>query len=125
VCSSDLTRVDANFSNGDVYGRFIQPITTRVKDEDNLALGTFVLSQNYPNPFNPTTQISYTIPTRSHVTLAVFNTLGQKVAELVNSEKEAGTYDVTFDASRLASSVYLYRIQAGSFVQTKKLVVVK
>lgn len=83
------------------------------------------LGQNYPNPTNPSATISYSIPVRSHVTLSVFNALGQKVAELVNSDKDAGTYDVTFDASNLASGVYLYRMQAGSFVQTKKLVVMK
>jgi hypothetical protein len=59
------------------------------------------------------------------VTLSVFNTLGQKVTELVNGEKEAGDYSVTFDASGLASGVYLYRMQAGSFVETKKLVLMK
>jgi len=83
------------------------------------------LQQNYPNPMNPSTTISYALPTRSYVTLSIFNTLGQKVVELVNGEKDAGAYNVTFDASGLASGVYLYRIQAGSFVQTKKLVVVK
>jgi len=83
------------------------------------------LSQNYPNPFNPSTVINYTIPNRSFVTLSVFNTLGQRVAQLVSGEKRAGSYGVTFDASGLASGVYFYRLQAGSFVQTKKLVVVK
>lgn len=83
------------------------------------------LEQNYPNPSNPTTTISYAIPNRSHVMLSVYNTLGQKVVELVNGEKDAGSYNITFDASSLASGVYLYRIEAGSFVQTKKLVVVK
>ena len=83
------------------------------------------LSQNYPNPFNPTTTIRYAVPARSHVTLAVFNALGQKVAELVNAEKQAGSYDVTFNASGLASGVYFYRIQTGSFVQTKKLLLLK
>lgn len=85
----------------------------------------FSVDQNFPNPSNPTTTISYTIPNRSHVTLSVFNTLGQKVAELVNSDKDAGAYSVTFDASGLASGVYLYRMEAGSFVLTKKLVVIK
>ena len=91
----------------------------------NLGPSGFGLSRNFPNPCNPSTTISYTIPTRSHVRLSVFNTLGQKVVELVHGEKEAGSYNVTFDASRLASGVYFYRLQAGSFVQTKKLVVVK
>ena len=86
---------------------------------------SFALYQNYPNPSNPSTTISYTIPSRSYVTISVFNTLGQKVAELVNGDKAAGTYAVRFDAAGLASGVYLYRIQAGSFVQTKKLVIMK
>ena len=83
------------------------------------------LGQNYPNPLNPLTMIQFNIPTRSHVTLTVFNTLGQGVAELVSGEKDAGSYNVTFDARGLASGVYLYRLQAGSIVQTRKLVVVK
>jgi hypothetical protein len=98
---------------------------TRVEQLGREIPTVFTLSQNYPNPSNPTTTISYAISTRSHVTLSVFNTLGQKVAELLNAEKEAGSYDVTFDAIGLASGVYLYRMQAGSFVQTRKLVVVK
>ena len=85
----------------------------------------FSIKQNYPNPSNPTTTITYIIPNRSHVTLSVYNTLGQRVVELVNGEKAAGAYDVTFDASGLVSGVYLYRMEAGSIVQTKKLVVVK
>jgi uncharacterized repeat protein (TIGR02543 family) len=85
----------------------------------------FALQQNYPNPFNPTTTIRYAIPTDSHVTLLVFNALGQEISELVNNEKSAGFYDVTFDAAGLASGVYFYRIQAGNFVQTRKLMVVK
>lgn len=83
------------------------------------------LSQNYPNPFNPSTTIQYALPHRSHVTLAVFNTLGQKVAELVNTEIEPGTHEVKFDGSRLASGVYFYRMQAGEFVQSRKLLIVR
>ncbi|HTX18887.1 MAG TPA: YCF48-related protein [Bacteroidota bacterium] len=85
----------------------------------------FELNQNFPNPFNPTTTIRYAIPIRSHVTLRVFNTLGQEVAELVDAEKIAGTYTVTFDAGGLASGVYLYRLETGGFVQTRKLMVIK
>jgi hypothetical protein len=98
---------------------------TGVHDLSSGIPSKFELAQNYPNPFNPTTRINYAIPTRSHVTLSVFNTLGQRVTELVNGEKDAGSYNVTFDAAGLASGVYFYRIQTESFVQTKKLVVVK
>jgi outer membrane protein assembly factor BamB len=100
-------------------------MVTVVASKTNQIPSVYSLSQNFPNPFNPSTTISYAIPTRSHVTLSVFNTLGQKVSELVNAEKEPGVYSVTFDASSSASGVYFYRIQAGNFVQTKKLVVVK
>lgn len=85
----------------------------------------FALEQNFPNPFNPTTTIQYALPKEAHVTLAVYNTLGQKVADLVNEDKRPGYFDVQFDASRLSSGAYIYRIQAGGFVQTRKLVVIK
>ncbi|MDR9416463.1 MAG: LamG-like jellyroll fold domain-containing protein [Gracilimonas sp.] len=84
------------------------------------------LSQNYPNPFNPTTTIDYGVPEAGEVTLDVFNMLGQKVATLLNGEKKsAGRFSVQFDAGRLASGLYLYRLKAGSTVITKKLTLIK
>ena len=85
----------------------------------------FALQQNYPNPFNPSTTIRYGLPNRSHVTLTVFNTLGQQVSVLQNGEQEAGYHEVQFDGSGLASGVYLCRIQAGSYVETKQLLLVR
>ena len=85
----------------------------------------FVLEQNYPNPFNPSTTIQYALPNRSHVTLTVFNTLGERVATLVQGEQEAGNHEVQFQASNLASGVYFYRLQAGDFVQSRKLLLLK
>jgi hypothetical protein len=79
----------------------------------------FRLDQNYPNPFNPSTTIRYGLPNRSHVTLSVYNTLGQQVVQLVNGEMEAGLHEVRFDAATLSSGVYFYRIQAGMYVETK------
>ncbi len=87
--------------------------------------GTFELSQNYPNPFNPTTNIRYTIPQQTTVRLRVFNLLGQQLVELVNEVKPAGTHVVGFDASRLSTGVYFYRIEAGSFTDVKKMVLLK
>ena len=85
----------------------------------------FVLLHNYPNPFNPSTNIKYALPHASHITLTVFNTLGQIVRELVNGEMQAGYHEVQFDGSDLASGVYLYRMQAGSIVDVKKVVLLR
>jgi len=86
---------------------------------------SFKLSQNYPNPFNPSTTIRYALPTRTRVTLTVYNTFGQQVAQLMNEVKEPGTYTVKFDGSNLASGVYFYRLRAGDYVFTKKLLLMK
>ena len=83
------------------------------------------LSQNYPNPFNPTTTIEYGLPENGHVTLQVFDMLGRQVATLVDGQISAGTHQVTFDASSLSSGVYIYRLQAGEHVLTKKLTLIK
>jgi len=85
----------------------------------------FKLEQNYPNPFNPTTTIQFAVPSVSDVKLEVFNILGQKVASLVNRRMEAGVHTVNFNATNLSSGVYFYRLQAGNFVQTKKMMLVK
>jgi hypothetical protein len=92
---------------------------------ENIPPMTCSLDQNYPNPFNPSTTIRYGLPNRSHVTLKVFNTLGQQVALLQNGEQEAGYHEVHFDSGGLASGVYLYRLQAGTYTSTRKFVLVK
>jgi hypothetical protein len=83
------------------------------------------LDQNYPNPFNPSTTISYALPERTKVTISVFNTLGQNVADLVNGEQDAGYHRVQFSGSRLASGVYFCRFQAGTHGETRKLILLK
>lgn len=86
---------------------------------------TYGLQQNYPNPFNPSTVINYSIPSAGLVTLDVFNVLGQKVATLVNDVKPAGIYSVIFDASKLSSGIYIYRISANNYIKTMKMALMK
>ena len=85
----------------------------------------FGLQQNYPNPFNPVTSIAYQVPKSAHVTIEIYNVVGQRVATLVNETRDAGYHQVTFDATRLASGMYIYRMQAGEFSQTRKLMLTK
>ena len=108
-------------------GVFTRPLSelTAISPATNQIPSEFSLEQNYPNPFNPSTTIRYALPQRSHVTLTVFNTLGQQMAMLVNGEVEPGYHEVQFNASGLSSGVYFYRIHAGDFVQSKKLLLLK
>lgn len=98
--------------------------TTGIKNNPQV-ISSYKLDQNYPNPFNPSTAIKYQIPTASHVMLKVYDILGREVETLVNENKSAGQYSVTFNSSKLASGVYLYRIQAGNYVETKKMILLK
>ena len=86
---------------------------------------SYSLDQNYPNPFNPTTSIRFTIPESQDVRLDVYNVLGQRVATLLNTQMNAGTHTVPFDATRLSSGMYIYRLQAGEFVQQRKMMLIK
>jgi len=85
----------------------------------------FALTQNYPNPFNPTTNINFSVPAASHVTLTVFNMVGQKVATLVDGVRAAGTYTISWDASNLSSGIYVYRLEAGDKVFANKMTLIK
>jgi hypothetical protein len=85
----------------------------------------FALLQNYPNPFNPSTTMKYELPKSSMVRLSVYDMLGREVSVLVSKRMDAGVHEVKFDGSNLASGVYFYRLQAGDFVQAKRLVIAK
>ena len=85
----------------------------------------FVLEQNHPNPFNPSTEIGFSLPQNRNVKITVYNSIGQKVATLINSELQAGNHKVNFDASKLTSGIYFYTMESGNFVQTKKLLLMK
>jgi hypothetical protein len=98
---------------------------SNVVEVDINAVTEFTLNQNYPNPFNPSTKISFTLPQSTSVKLSVFNLLGEKVVELVNEVKSAGFYEVDFSGSNLTSGMYLYRLEAGEFVSTRKMTLIK
>jgi plastocyanin len=95
-----------------------------VGDEEMLA-DQFELEQNYPNPFNPSTRINYSVPSASFVRLKAYDILGNEVAILVNEEKPAGEYQLEFDASELTGGVYFYQLTSNSFVDTKKMILLK
>ena len=106
-----------------IYDNFSSS-TTGISEEEQIPQG-FALEQNYPNPFNPFTTIRFTVPQREYVSLVVFNSLGQEVRSLVEREEGIGSHEVEFDASNLPSGVYFYRLRAGSFVETKRLVLLR
>lgn len=100
-------------------------LSVSVDDRITEAPNSFKLEQNYPNPFNPSTNINFTLPTASDVTLTVYNVLGQRVATLVNGRMNSGAHGVRFDASNLASGIYFYRLQTNNFVQQRSMTLIK
>jgi len=113
--------------NGTEFGELVTSI-----DHGNISPSAFSLSQNYPNPFNPSTKIKFTIPfvtlsgvEGSSTTLKIYDVLGNEVATLINEEKPAGGYEVEFDATGITSGIYFYQLIAGSFVQSKKMLLMK
>jgi hypothetical protein len=134
VIGMDITIKDA--ITGDL-------LTSDIKDGDEISISNsefnklvvlsnvimkpmeYELVQNYPNPFNPSTKIRYTLPNNELVSLKVYNTIGEEVASLVNEQQQAGSYEVEFNSGGLASGIYLYKITAGNFVETKKMILLK
>ena len=98
--------------------------TTGMHNSEEIPDG-YVLGQNYPNPFNPVTIIKYSIPRSSHISLKVFDVLGNEIATIVNGMKQAGNYAVSFNGKSLASGVYVYQLKADGFTGTKKFVLLK
>ena len=114
--------------NAELWFDFIRIVEKGKYEVSTQPVSDFVdyqLHQNYPNPFNPTTQIHYTLPVPAQVTLEVFNSIGQKVMELVNSQKPAGYHIEIFDATRLSSGVYFYKLTTPSFTETKRMLLIK
>lgn len=129
---NSYTYTDANLSSGKYNYRLKQIDFNGNYKYYNLSneviIGTpskYVLTQNFPNPFNPSTSISYEIPATNFVSLKIYDMMGKEVANLVNATQDAGFYTVKFDASKLASGVYFYKLQANDFTATKKLMLMK
>ncbi|MCW9097493.1 MAG: T9SS type A sorting domain-containing protein, partial [Ignavibacteriaceae bacterium] len=95
------------------------------EEDVNLTPTEYGLDQNYPNPFNPNTTINYQLPQKNHVSLKVYDIIGNLVSTLVDQEMEAGYYSVDWNANQLASGIYIYRIISGSYVSTKKMILMK
>jgi hypothetical protein len=111
-----------------LYGDEAQNTIEKIMNEngeERTTVSTYGLEQNYPNPFNPSTVIKFSIPQSEFVTLKVYDILGNEVANLVNEQRAPGTYQVSFNAGSLASGVYVYKLSAGNFVQTRKLMLMK
>lgn len=105
-------------------GYAVAPVITGLDEKPQIA-NEFSLHQNYPNPFNPSTKIKYSIINKAIVIIKVYDILGNEIKTLVNEEKTIGNYEIEFDGSNLASGIYLYRMQAGNFSDTKKLILIK
>jgi hypothetical protein len=111
-----------NFGENFIVNVIDQPVNV---EKENLLPEGFVLQQNYPNPFNPVTKIQYAMGNSQFVSLKVYDILGNEIATLVNEEKSSGEYEVDFYTEGLTSGIYLYKLEAGNFIQTKKMVLLK
>lgn len=122
-----ITVIARDNANTDFYvAHFAVEVTSTVGVDETEELPTeYALYQNFPNPFNPTTNIKFALPNESNVTLKIYNILGEEVATLVNKVMNAGFHTVSFDASKLTSGMYIYRIEAENFVQVKKMLLMK
>ena len=121
----DGTYLYAGTRGTSVWRRPLSDIVTSVESFSSEPPSTFSLEQNYPNPFNPTTTVEFDLPHSEFVTLTIYNILGEEVTTLVSERLTAGKYKYDWDAGSLASGIYLYRIEAGDYVEVKKMVLIK
>ena len=118
-CENTINQAQAGF-----WQIYYQNVMVNVTEDDIMPI-EFKLEQNYPNPFNPSTIIKFGIPERSNVLIKIYDPLGSEVRTLINQEMDRGWYSIEFNAAGLASGFYIYRMQAGSYVSTKKMLVLK
>lgn len=121
-----MVKKERTFPSEEVHTDELISYVTGINDEViTQTPNNYFLSQNYPNPFNPITTIGYQLPVSGNVSLKIYNLMGEEVTVLVNEEKAIGNYEIQFDASKLTSGVYFYRLQCNSFTQTRKLILMK
>ena len=121
--SSSILLIDTVFTSSALL--LVTITTSDIEESFNSIPKEYALAQNYPNPFNPSTKIEYSIPQLSNVVIKAFDILGNEIETLVNAQKPAGTDKITWYAENLPSGVYFYRIQAGDYIETKKMVLLK
>jgi hypothetical protein len=121
----DIRIYSRTLTDQEIDSLYRENVTVGVSASPRNGPSAFALLQNYPNPFNPSTTIKFELPKTSMVRLSVYDLLGREVSVLVNERRDAGVHEVKFDGSNLASGVYFYRIRAGDYVGSKKMLVLK
>lgn len=119
-----ITNNTLNQQSAGFWYVYQQQTITDIKDDETIPT-EFKLEQNYPNPFNPTTKIKFAVPERSNVLIKIYDILGSEVKTLVNKEMEVGRYDVEFNAGGYSSGIYLFRMEAGSYINIKKMILLR
>ena len=119
------TRIFAGAKYDGLYVRSLSEMVSMEQDTSENITMDYYLAQNYPNPFNPSTTISYVIPKQEMVQLKIFDITGREIIELINEVEEQGKHEISFEASKQPSGIYYYRIKAGNFVLTKKMILIK
>ncbi len=124
-CAEDARQALIDNFNWTILGDSLSTVCVTSTEPGTQLPGAFELQQNYPNPFNPDTQIRFALPEHAHVTLAVYNLVGQRVATILDEARSPGWHDVTFDAAGLASGLYIYRFEAGSHAESRQMLLIK
>jgi hypothetical protein len=119
------TSLYAGVGTGGVWKSSLQSLVVGVQNRSDDVPGSFALGQNYPNPFNPKTVVSCQWPVAGRVRLAVYDLLGREIAVLLDEQKAPGRYQVEFDGTRLSSGVYFYRLTAGDYVETRRMILLR